>query len=270
MHPSKIEWSAFYAHMLRRTGLDLHQYKAAQLQRRIQGMMESRGARTLEQFWTMLTSEPDGLIWFMDKLAINVSELFRNPEKWQDLEERVLPDLFQRTRDLKAWSAGCSIGAEAHTLAIILAEKFPGNHKIIGTDIDQAALAQASAGRYSDADMRSTPEKYRDKYFLKSEGYWHANSQLKKYLTFRTHNLLQGKFDSGFDLIVCRNVVIYFTDEAKNELYRRFYEALKPGGVLFVGSTERIFHSKELGFETPLSFFYQKPQSGDRIWRNAS
>lgn len=271
MSPSTEQWTGFYTQMKRKSGLDLTLYKQDQLQRRILSMLEARGAQDLEGFWRIVGSTEKDLQWFMDKLAINVSELFRNPEKWSEIEKLVIPDLLKRTTRLKCWSAGCSYGAEAHTLAAILDLNFPGGHQIIGSDIDQAALDQANAGEFSDADLRFMPDRYKQKYFERSGAGWRTVPTLKKYLTFKRGDLLGDRFDSGFDLIMCRNVVIYFTDAAKEELYRKFYAALKPGGCMFVGSTERIFSAKEIGFTTTIPFFYQKPMEGKtQQWRNAS
>jgi len=257
--------------MKRRTSLDLNLYKQDQLQRRILGMMEARGASNLDSFWKIVGSSDAEIQWFMDKLAINVSELFRNPEKWTEMENVVLPELLARTTRLKCWSAGCSYGAEAHTLAAVMDRKFPGSHTILGSDIDAAALAQAQRGEFSESDVRFVPKPYQDAYFEKQANGWRAKPNLKKYLTFKRGDLLADRFDTGFDLIMCRNVVIYFTDPAKEELYRKFYGALKPGGILFVGSTERIFSAKEIGFTTSIPFFYQKPMEGKTTaWRNAS
>ena len=115
------------------------------------------------------------------------------------------------------------------------------------------------------------PSKYKEKYFEPFASGWRAKPDLKRYLTFKKGDLLADRFDTGFDLIMCRNVVIYFTDGAKEELYRKFFAALKPGGLLFVGSTERIFSAKEIGFTTTVPFFYQKPMEGNtQQWRNAS
>lgn len=270
MLPSEQQWSAFHAQMKLRTGLDLTQYKANQIQRRILGMMSTKKATTLEEFWAWIASDQANITWFMDKLAINVSELYRNPEKWVELEQKVIPELLTRSQSLKIWSAGCSYGAEAHTMALLLHTKFPGAHKVIGSDIDQAALAQAKLGQFSDADMRSVPPDQKRDFFDKRDGHWYASDQIRKYVSFVTKDLLTKNFDTGFDLIMCRNVVIYFTEDAKDALYVRFYEALKPGGYLFVGSTERVTKSREIGFASVFPFFYQKPIMGESIWRNAS
>lgn len=269
MLPKQSEWDAFYAQMKARTGLDLYDYKPAQLQRRIIGMMELKGAKTLAEFWTALTATPDGITWFQDKLAINVSQLFRNPEKWDQLEKIVIPELLSNSSKLKCWSAGCSYGAEAHSLAALFEEKFKGMHTIAGTDIDKAALSQAQAGRFNEADMRGVPKQYQ-KYFVKDGADWVALPQIKRFLSFKYKNLLEDNFESGFDLILCRNVVIYFTEDAKDKLYERFFKALKPGGILFVGSTERISTAQKIGFEQPVPFFYKKPKTGETKWRIAS
>ncbi len=269
MLPSTTEWQKFYAAMKAKSGLDLSLYKANQLQRRIVSMMEAAGYTTLDTFWDYLR-QGENLTWFKDRLAINVSELYRNPERWAEIQAKVIPDLLSRSKTLRCWSAGCSYGAEAYTLATILAAHFPGAHSIIGTDIDKAALNQANKGQFNDSDMKAIPRAIRDRYFVKEGEHWLADSKLRSLLRFQEGNLLADRFATGFDLIMCRNVVIYFTDEAKDRLYERFSASLKPGGVLFVGSTERIQNPGELGLASTHPFMYQKQESEVRQWRNAS
>lgn len=270
MHLSESQWSEFYAGFKRLAGLDLHQYKADQMRRRISGMLQAKNMTSLSEFEKWLIASPANVEWFQDKLAINVSELFRNPDKWREMEQVVLPQLIKQSSTLNCWSAGCSYGAEAHTLATIFAAKFPGRHKILGTDIDQAALAQAKAGEFAESDMKQVPVAFRSKYFSQDGAIWRASQEIRSYCRFATANILEKPTHTSFDLIMCRNVVIYFTEQAKEQLYSRFFNALKPGGILFVGSTERIFKSKEIGFETPYPFFYRKPTDGGKEWRNAS
>jgi chemotaxis protein methyltransferase CheR len=250
VHPEQIQWATFYRNLKSASGLDLYAYKQDQLQRRILSMVDSKGLDSLEGFWGYLKQSGANMNWFLDKLAINVSELFRNTEKWVELREKVLPSLLRQSPRLKIWSAGCSFGAEAHSVAIILDKYFPGSHTILGTDIDHAALEQAKSGTFNDADMRGVPADVRSAYFTNSNGVWIANPKLKRYLNFKYGNLLCDTFENG--------------------LYEKFFRSLKPGGYLFVGSTERIFNSREVGFETPLPFFYRKPTQGEQVWRNAS
>lgn len=270
MQPNDSQWQSFYQTIKSKTGIDFNLYKAQQLQRRIVSMIGQQKCADLPDFGKWVASSPDNMAWFLDKMAINVSELFRNPEKWVEMEKIILPELLKKTSRLKCWSAGCSYGAEAHTLACILDARFPGGHSILGSDIDQAALAQARAGDFSKDDFKGVPAEYK-KYFQQEGDRFKAIMNLKKYLKFQTGNLLADRFDSGYDLIMCRNVVIYFTEEAKDVLYKRFFDALKPGGILFVGSTERIFKSTDLGYETAAPFFYRKPANAkENTWRSAS
>ena len=266
---SKDPFDALYAAVRKATGLDLHEYKQEQLRRRLLSWAEARGDRDLGAMGARLAKNPAEMRELFDRISINVSELYRNPERWKELETRVLPSLAKRTQSLKCWSAGCSFGAEAHTLASIL--NVGGyRHSIVGTDIDEDALATARAGRFDAASMRGVPKDVRDKFFTPAGAEWQAGSAIRQSLRFRQGNLLEDRFDKDYDLILCRNVVIYFTDPAKDRLYRRLFEALKPGGVLFVGGTERINDARGIGFEAPLPFFYQKPVGAQQAWRNAS
>ena len=268
--PPADRFEELYAVVRKSTGLDLSEYKQDQLRRRLLTWAEGRGDHDFAALGTRLAKDPAEMRALFDRISINVSELYRNPERWSDLAKRVLPDLGKRATRLKCWSAGCSFGAEAHTLAAVL-ETGGYRASIVGTDIDEDALATARAGLFEASSMRNVPVDVRNKHFSPApNGTWQAADSLRRNLRFRTGNLLDDRFDEGFDLILCRNVVIYFRDETKDRLYRKFLQALKPGGVLFVGGTERIFDAKGMGFESPLPFFYQKPLRAQDQWRNAS
>ncbi|MCS6950670.1 MAG: protein-glutamate O-methyltransferase CheR [bacterium] len=254
----------FCQQVLHKTGLDLQQYKRPQMERRLRSMAERVGARNLEEYWVVLQRDSEQFAYFLDRITINVSELFRNPEKFDELRQLILPQLRQLSNSLKVWSAGCSYGAEPYSLAILLEEMRPISYQILATDIDETILGKAREGIFAPEDMRNVSPEWRQKYFVQQGNRYQVKPELKRNITFRKHNLLADPFDSGFHLIVCRNVVIYFTEEAKERLYIRFYQSLVPGGVLFVGSTERIFNYREIGFEMPLSFFYRKPAPGLR------
>ncbi len=272
MQPSGSEWTLLYKGLMESTGVDFNEYRQGQLQRRILSFAGQMGCRSLGEFWDFLKADRERIPILLDKLAINVTELFRNPEKWKDMEDKVLPHLVQESPRLKVWSAGCSYGAEAATLAMILHRRFSGAHRILGTDIDESALKQAREGRFSPQDVRAVPMEYARAYLKRQDdSSYLLGPEPKAMLSFKRHNLLRDSFETGFDLILCRNVVIYFSDEAKDALYRRFFSSLRPGGVLFVGSTERVFQGREIGFETPWPFYYQKPKTQrEQTWRRAS
>lgn len=252
-------WERFYGHVCAGTGLDLSQYKAEPIQRRIRCMMEAGRCPDLEAFWDRISSGDDQLANFLDRLVINVSELFRDPDRWSEMERKVIPELLSRSPTLRVWSAGCSYGAEAHSLAMLLDAKFGGNHSILGSDIDRTALDQARRGEFLDSDMKAVPSILRHRYFMLDDRKWIARPEVKRHLKFEFHNLLEEPIGRGFDLIMCRNVVIYLTEEAADRLFQALFAALKPGGILFVGTAERVGRSGEIGFESHFPCFYRKP-----------
>jgi chemotaxis protein methyltransferase CheR len=242
------------------TGIDLSQYKEAQMKRRLTTLRLKRGYATFAAYFDALRKDRTLLEEFLDRMTINVSEFWRNRVRWETLERVFLPRLAAESGGrLKCWSAACSTGEEAYTLAMILAEKgMLPSAQILATDIDKGVLARAKAGVYPDRSIREVPEPYLRKYFRKEGSMYRISETLMPYIRFEQHNLLADSYGHGYDLIICRNVLIYFTEEAKDQLYRRFAAALRPGGILFVGSTEQIFSPGKYGFESAETFFYRK------------
>ncbi len=255
-----LGWSYFKRQVQRLTGVDLNAYKEPQMRRRLGQMMSRRGATGWAIYARRLKEDEAALAEFRDFFTINVSEFFRQPERYEELRTTHLPALLEARPTLKVWSAGCSIGAEPYSLAILLAELSPrGRHRIIATDIDETALARARDGRgYLDSDVRSVPAALRDRYLRREAGGWAVDDSVRKAVEFSQHDLLSDPYPNDIDLIVCRNVVIYFTEEAKTDIYRRFHRALRPGGLLFVGGTEIVAGARATGFSSPSMSFYRK------------
>ncbi|MDR1205470.1 MAG: protein-glutamate O-methyltransferase CheR [Peptococcaceae bacterium] len=240
--------------------LDLTGYKRPQMERRINTLMRNLGMRDYDHFVESMRKDKAIFERFLDYMTINVSEFFRNPTQWDVLENKIVPELIKKTPNLKVWSAGCSTGEEPYTLSMLLQERFPaGRHSILATDFDEHVLAKAKAGLYAKKNTGGIPAPYYKKYFDESADGVQAKDSLKKIITFRHQNLLRDRFPDNFDLILCRNVVIYFTEEIKRVLYTNFFKALRPGGVLFTGSTEQIMGAAEIGFHSVAVFFYGKP-----------
>ncbi len=161
---------------------------------------------------------------------------------------------------LHIWSAGCSIGAEPYTLSILLDELSPSQpHSILATDLDRGVLAKArTRGPYTREDIQNVSMPRRNTYFEAGGPPFFVKERTARWIEFREHNLLADMYGSNFDLIVCRNVVIYFTAETKNQLYKNFYQALRPGGILFLGGTEIIPKPQEIGFRSQGVSLYVK------------
>jgi len=248
------EWSEFRTCLVRRTGFDLDDYKPTPMRRRVTEFMEGRGHSSHRELWTYLEESPGHLRAFIDRLAINVSEMFRNPEKWAELPVAIRGNA--AVGPLRVWSAGCSHGAEAYSVAMTLMEYFPGEHSILGTDIDQAALKRARRACYSDSESQSVPECYRKRFLETTGAGWSVRADMRSLVHFRHQNLLGDVPNGQFDLILCRNVSIYFTEAAKERLTAALARALVPGGVLFVGTSERCEAIR--WFEPILPGFYRR------------
>ena len=208
-----------------------------------------------------LNSDRELLYEFLDRMTINVSEFYRNYKRWEVLEKEILPKILQRAKAPKIWSAACSTGEEPYTMVMILSKYMPLNKvQILATDIDEKAIARAKLGLYPERSLNELPHDMKRKYFTKEGSHYQISDEIKKAVTFKKHNLLADSFGGPFDLIICRNVLIYFTEEAKDILYHKFSNALNSSGILFVGSTEQIFNVGKYGFEVEDTFFYKKKQ----------
>ncbi len=259
-----LDYRIFVKRVAEKMGVDLSCYKRKQMERRLRSLARQYGASTFQQFYARLAADSEALEQFRKRITINVSELFRNPEKFEELRADILPGLVSGTRRLKVWSAGCSYGAEAYSIAILAREMSLGKEavSILGTDIDGEMLERAREGTFLETDMKNVLPLRRRRFFVSEGGGYRIRPEIHEMVEFRHHDLLRDEFERGFHLILCRNVVIYFTDEAKDRLYRKFFESLAPGGVVFIGSTERIFETEAIDFEHLGAFFYRKSVSG--------
>ncbi len=256
---SKDDYVVFCEGFCTMTKIDLLQYKRAQMERRIRMFAERRGVTDLGDYLGVLGASPEELDSFLDRVTINVSQLWRNPEQWDILEKSLLPELAQTGR-LRIWSAGCSYGAEAHTLAAICLEACPSARlEIVGTDIDRRMVERARAGVFSEEDARTAPRRVLDRWFTATPAGWEARPELRRHLRFEIGDLLHDRFPAaGYDLVLCRNVVIYFTEDVRDALHRRLAGALRPGGYLVVGATERVSVGSEVGLQAAYPFTYRK------------
>ncbi len=255
------DWAEFKKKLKAKTEIDLDLYKEAQMKRRISNLVTRGGFDSFVSYFDHVAKDKDEFAAFIEYLTINVSEFFRTPDKFGKLETEVIPDLLKRSPTLNIWSAGCSIGAEVYSLAMILKDLTPGKkHRLLATDLDIEIIAKAKAGIYAENELKALDPKRKAQYFTKtSDGRFAIKDEIKQCVEFKRHNLLKDPFEKGFDLILCRNVVIYFTEEAKDKLYRNFFASLKPGGILFVGATEAILNARNMGYVSYQPFFYQHP-----------
>lgn len=255
------DYEKFKSDIYMLTKIDLSCYKERQMKRRIDSLITKSKISSYDEYVRALKSNKDMLEEFVAYLTINVSEFYRNPEQWKLLENEMFPYLFERFgNNVKIWSAACSTGDEPYTLVMLLAKFIPINRiKVIATDIDKQVLEKAQIGIYDEKSLKGLPKEYITKYFTQiGTRSYQISDEVKRCVDFKQHNLLKDPYPTNLDLIVCRNVMIYFTEEAKNDIYKKFNSSLKKDGILFVGSTEQIINPSESGFSTYKSFFYKK------------
>lgn len=242
------------------TKIDLNAYKEKQMKRRIDTLIAKHKVTGYDKFVETLKKDRTVFDDFVNYLTINVSEFYRNPDQWQLMDKEIIPELVTKFgKNLKIWSAACSTGDEPYSLVMALSRHIPLNQiKIIATDIDKQVIAKAKAGLYSEKSIASVPQDLKNKYFDKIGPSYKIKDEIKNRVEFKEHNLLKDSYPDRCDLIVCRNVLIYFTEEAKLEVFKKFNAALKKDGILFIGSTEQIINYREIGYERKNSFFYVK------------
>jgi len=256
------QYETFKIKMKKLTGIDLNAYKN-QIHRRVHMLMQRWNINNYEEYFDIIKQNDSKLREFLDYLTINVSEFFRNPNKWWELRDIIIPTILKDrpSKKVKIWSAGSATGEEPYSLAILSLEaKLSSAHPVLATDIDEGAISIAKRGSYLKRQLINTPDEYLNRYFRTSDNEtYNVTEDVKSRVNFQRINLIEDTFLSDFDLILCRNVVIYFSSETKVNLYKKFSKALRPGGYLLVGSTEQIFDYRKLGFESAGAFLYRRP-----------
>jgi len=241
--------------------IDLDAYKQ-QIHRRVHMLMQRWKCSNYDEYIDILRKNPDKRKEFLDYLAINVSEFFRNPSIWWLLRDKILPSLVnERGKRLKMWSAGSATGEEAYSLAILAQElNLLCPPYIEAWDIDEEATNIALKGIYHKRQLTNVPQNWIERYFVKlQDDYYQIKEEIKKRVQFKLVNLLNTPFSQNtYDLILCRNVTIYFSPDTKKVLYQKFAQALRTGGILMVGATETIYDYRDLGLESLGQFLYRK------------
>ncbi len=232
-----------------RSGIDFGSYKPATILRRLRGRMNATSCPTLAGYAAYLESDPEEFARLVNSLLIKVTEFFRDPKLFEYLREHVLPELIaearRERREIRIWSAGCSTGEEAYSLAIVLAEILGEQSawpdvRIFGTDIDREAIAFARRGIYPATALKSLPAGTRDRYFAKSDGGYEVAKRLRALMVFGEHDLGERAPFPRIDLLLCRNVLIYFAPPMQQIALETFAFSLRPGGWLALGTSETV------------------------------
>ncbi|BAC91271.1 CheR family methyltransferase [Gloeobacter violaceus] len=250
-------WNGFCLWLATVSNIDIFAYKSHQLHQRLVIRRQLAGVESWADYRRHLLDCPQAFARLRESLVTSVSSFFRDPEQWQVLESRVLPRL-AGGGPLSAWSVGCAMGQEPYSLAVCLdgAGRLAGS-KLVGSDCSAAAIEQARRGVYRSALEKTIPERLHP-YAQAADGVYTLCEPLRRAVEFRCEDVFRRSFDGGWDLIFCRNVLIYLNEGAQRRLLRRLAHALRPGGVLFVGRSERVTQPEVLGLAVTTPYLYRR------------
>lgn len=237
--------------------IKLSAYKEVQMHRRIEFFISKTSARNSGEFIELCKKDKDIKKQFLDLITINVTEFFRNIDVFLQIKD-VFKKFLPKKNFYMIWSSACSNGSEPYSIAMILEAINIHNYRILATDIDENVLKYAENGIYKEDEVAGVPNYYLIKYFDKHGKKFEIKDSIKDKVIFKRHDLILDEFPENFDLILCRNVVIYFKKEEKMKIYNKFYKSLNDRGVIFIGATENIYDYKQIGFNKLGIFFYQK------------
>lgn len=230
----------------RERGFDFREYRESTLTRRLARRLQARGVQSYAGYARVLDQDPVEYDRLFNDLTINVTGFFRD-EAFKALEEIVLPTLMERKgqpqRCFRIWSAGCATGEEPYSIAMLLLE-FLGRDiarrdcSILATDIDTRTLQRAGEGVFGPKALEGIRPEWRDRYFITAGAGSRVRPFIRKLVTFQAHNLVSDPPYCDLDLVVCRNVLIYFTPPLQTRVLKGFHQGLKRGGFLFLGKAE--------------------------------
>lgn len=225
-----------------RDGLDLGGYRRSTLARRVRNRMISAGVRGTAEYLDRLRSDPGETSRLLDRLMIKVSRFFRNVDAVAAVAEALADELARAPRPVAVWSAGCGRGEEPYTLAMVLAELGQrGAGAVLATDLDTAALDAGRRARYAPQALRDVPPALRERWLAPvAGGAVEVGPELRRLVSFERHDLSRGEAPrrGGFDLVSCRNTLIYFDAPLQQRALRVLCDAVAPGGLLWLGESE--------------------------------
>jgi chemotaxis methyl-accepting protein methylase len=252
-------------------GVDLSQYRTSYAERRLGTRLRALGLTTYREYSDYLTSHETEYARLLDALTVNVTDFFRDPPVWDIIREDVIPRILAAKaasghHAVRAWSAGCATGEEPYSIAMaFLASKGPKPEKLLlsvaATDLDPLALRTAQIAQYDIAKIDHIPSADRSRFVTVEDKHFRVSPEVTERVRFKTLDLFTDDPPLSIDLILCRNVFIYFTREQQDRVVGVFHRALAKGGYLVLGRTEKMSAEAQKSFE---------PVSGrERIYRKA-
>lgn len=231
-----------------RHGIDFSCYEPKSLKRRVVRALHIFKLNAIHELWIKILKDREFIYPFMDEISVGLTSMFRDPVLWRKMRHFLKHDLLKKN-ELSIWHAGCSSGEEVYTMGIVLRESGYGKPiKALATDISNQAMETAKKGEYHSMKMEEYDKNYLSfnpgstlkKYYTEKNSSAFMDTSLIKHVTFEHHNLITGLFTKKFDVIFCRNVMIYFDNQAKQKLFDKFHQSLNPGGLFIIGFYDAV------------------------------
>jgi len=245
---SEEEFEELRQFISKQVGFNCDYYKIKPFKRRIATRLRAKKVSSYKEYYSLLKDNPEERYYLEEAITINVSKFFRNYETFEIIKNGILPALIERANKrnphyISVLSAGAATGEEPYSIAILLdlllEEDKSIDIRIVATDVSEECLRKAREGIYSEESLSETPAYIKDKYFSLNPPY-HLSEHIKNMVVFKKSNFFKDRLNRLQDLILCRNVIIYFTKEFQDELFGKFYKCLAPGGYLVLGKVETI------------------------------
>lgn len=237
------------------------------LDSRIKDLIRTKNIPTPSEYYDLVTKSPEEMKMMLDSITTNLTRFFRNQPHFDTLINYIIPHLVESKKTsidkkVRIWSAGCSTGEEPYTIAMILKEKLPFGYdfQVTASDISLKSLLVAQKGFYETSKVQGIPPEYLDKYFIKYDTGYQMKQEIIEKIRFDYHNLKNDSGARNLDIVFCRNVLIYFDEQAQLAVINRFWNSMAPKSYLFIGHSESLFGMKT-NFEflkTDWSCLYQK------------
>jgi chemotaxis protein methyltransferase CheR len=252
------EFKLFQGIIYRQTGIHMSEKKRNLIVARLSKRLRALNLKNFSEYYQYLTENNNSdneIINLINRVTTNKTDFFREMHHFEFLMEEALPSIIRdsrRERKLRIWSAGCSTGEEPYSIAMIVAEAFQGERgwdiKILATDLDTEVLMKAATGVYPSQVVSPVPISYLSKYFERTRHGYEVARVIKSMVAFRKLNLIEQVFPMkrSFDIIFCRNVMIYFDEDTKHNLIKKFHHHLKDNGFMFVGHSESLMYMKDI------------------------
>lgn len=265
---SDIQFNEFRKLIYDASGITFSETNRSILDSRLKERLREKNLTDPQVYYRLITSDKEEFKVFLDSITTNLTRFFRNQPHFDALINYVIPHVIEDKKQtigdfkIRIWSAGCSTGEEPYTLAMLLKDKLPAPYtfEIIASDISLKSLMTAQKGFYPDSRISGIPQNYLASYFTRVEGGYQIKTELMKTIRFDYHNL---RFDMGarnFDIVFCRNVLIYFDEAAQKITIDNFWKSMARHSYLFIGHSESLFgmDTKFEFLKTPWACLYQK------------